>query len=130
MAYIYYNPNPRNRKNVGDCTVRALTKALNISWETAFIDLTMQAYEMGDMPSSNAIMSAYLHHKGFSRHIIDDTCPDCFTVKDFCYQYPLGTYILGTGSHVICVIDSDYYDSWDSGDEIPIYYYRKEIDQW
>ena len=77
--YVYFNPNPRKRNNVGDCTVRSVAKALNIPWETAYIDLVMQGYDIGDMPSSNLVMNAYLHSKGFTRHVIDDLCPDCFT---------------------------------------------------
>ncbi len=125
MSFIYFNPNPRKRNNVGDCTVRCISKALNLSWETAYIDLVAQGYEMGDMPSSNLVMSAYLHSKGFSRHVIDDLCPDCYTIKDFVSEHPHGTFILGTGSHVVCAQDGNYYDTWDSGDEIPIYYYER-----
>ncbi len=123
--YVYFNPNPRKRNNVGDCTVRSVSKALDIPWETAYIDLVMQGYSLGDMPSSNMVMSSYLHSKGFSKHVIDDLCPDCYTIKDFASEHPEGTYILGTGTHVVAVKDGQYYDSWDSGDEIPIYYYQK-----
>ena len=28
--------------------------------------------------------------------------------------------------NVIAVIDGDYYDSWDSGNEVPIYYWKQE----
>lgn len=128
--FVYYNPNPRNRKNVGDCTVRAIAKALNVSWETAYIDLVMQGYELADMPSSNVVMSSYLHSKGFSKHVIDDSCPDCYSIRDFAIDHPEGVYILGTGTHVVAVVDGSYFDSWDSGDEIPIYYYRKESSLW
>lgn len=128
--FVYYNPNPRNRKNVGDCTVRAISKALNVSWETAYIDLVMQGYELADMPSSNVVMSSYLHSKGFSKHVIDDSCPDCYSIRDFAIDHPEGVFILGTGTHVVAVVDGSYFDSWDSGDEIPIYYYRKESSLW
>ena len=33
-------------------------------------------------------------------------------------------YLIGTGSHAVAVIDGDYYDSWDSGNEIPAYFWR------
>lgn len=81
---------------------------------------------MKDMPSSNAIWGAYLHSKGFEREIIPNTCPDCYTVSDFCQDFPSGAYILGTGNHVVSVIDGDYYDTWDSGNETPIYFYHKQ----
>ena len=41
-------------------------------------------------------------------------------------DHPQGLYVLATGTHVITVIDGDYYDSWDSGDKIPLYYFKKE----
>ena len=36
MAYIPYNPNPVARR-VGDCAVRAVSKALGVDWEQAFL---------------------------------------------------------------------------------------------
>ena len=125
--FEYFNPNPRNSKNIGDCTVRAISKALDISWNNAFIDLVLQAYILADMPSSNAVVNAYLIANGFRKYVIDSSCPDCYTVRDFVRDHPKGTYILGTGTHVITVIDGIYYDSWDSGDESPQYYYKKEF---
>ena len=29
-------------------------------------------------------------------------------------------------SHVVCVEDGKYFDSWDSGNEIPLFYWEKE----
>ena len=82
---------------------------------------------MLDMPSANAVWGSYLRKKGFVREIIPNTCPDCYTVEDFCRDNPKGTYILALSGHVVAVIDGKYYDTWDSGDEIPIYYwYRKD----
>lgn len=126
MSYVYYNPNPRQRNNVGDCVIRAVSKALNISWETAYIDLVMQGYYMGDLPSSNAVLNSYLRSKGFKRHAIDELCPDCYSFADFAGEHFRGIYILGTGTHVACVIDGQLYDAWDSSDCIPLYYYVRE----
>ena len=63
---------------------------------------------------------------GFKRRSIPDTCPACYTIREFCEDHPVGTYILGTGSHVVAAIDGNVYDSWDSLDETPILYWRKE----
>ena len=123
--YRYFNPNPRG-KRVIDCTIRAIAKATDMTWDDVYIQLFLKGFEMKDMMASNAVWSAYLLDRGFSRATIPDTCPDCYTVKDFAWDNPRGTFILGTGSHAICVEDGDYFDSWDSGDEIPIYYFRKE----
>ena len=125
MAYIEYNPNP-SKKLVGDCVIRGITKVTNSDWKSVYIDILLQGYKMNDMPSSNSVWGAYLYSKGFRRYVIPNTCPDCYTVKDFCRDHLKGVYLLATGSHVIAVEDGNYYDTWDSGDEIPIYYWRKE----
>lgn len=125
MAYQYYNPNPLS-KSVGDCVIRALSKALDTDWYTIYSELTVQGYAMADMPSSNAVWGQYLKTKGFRRYIIPNTCPDCYTVADFCIDNPQGTYILATGSHVVTVHNSTWFDSWDSANEIPIFFWKKE----
>lgn len=127
MAYIEYNPNPVGRK-VGDCSVRAIAKALNMGWEAAYIALAINGLQMGDMPSSDSVWGATLRQHGFSRTTIFDSCPDCYTAREFCEDYPNGTYVLGFGGHVATVVDGDLYDSWDSSQEIPQYAWHKNTD--
>lgn len=123
--FIYYQDNPLG-KSVGDCSVRAISNTLEMSWEQTYIELCLQGFIMADMPSSNSVIDAYLRSKGFRKSIIPNTCPDCYTIADFADDHPRGVYLLATGEHVVSVVDGAYYDSWDSGKEIPIYYYRKE----
>ena len=125
IMFIFENPNPGG-SYVGDCVVRAISIATGKSWDEVFIELCLQGFKMHDMPSSNRVWNEYLKSKSFTRHIIPDTCPDCYTVRDFCGEHFKGTYILGTGSHVIAVKDGSYHDTWDSGDETPIWYWTKE----
>jgi len=123
MAFIEFNPNPVARK-VGDCSVRAISKALDMDWESAYILLTSNGLLMGDMPSADAVWGATLRQFGFNKHI----CPDCYTVTHFAAKNPVGTYVLALGGHVVTVVDGNYYDSWDSGDEYILYYWsRKEV---
>ena len=124
--WIEYNPNPTARR-VEDCSIRAVAKALNTDWETAYSLVTSAGYGMGDMPHSNSVWGAVLRQSGFYRSVIPNTCPDCYTASDFCRDHPHGTYVLGFGRHVATVVDGDLYDSWDSSKEIPVYYwYRKD----
>lgn len=125
MAFIYRNPNPRN-KLVGDCVIRAISIVSNQDWDDVFLDLMLTCYMLKDIPSSNQAWSTYLHKKGYRRYVIPDTCPDCYTIEDFTKDHPEGKYIVHTGSHVVAVIDGDYYDTWHSGEEIPIYYWKEE----
>lgn len=124
--FVRYNPNPTGR-NVGDCAVRAVAKALDISWEDAYAKIVSNGYAMGDMPSSDSVWGSVLRQNGFYREAIPNECPDCYTAKDFCKDNPYGIYVLGFGGHVATVVDGDLYDSWNSENEIPMYvWYRKE----
>ena len=125
MPYIQHNETPEGR-NGGDCTVRAIAKALGQSWELTYLGLTLQGYMMKDMPPENAVWGAYLKSMGFRRHMIPDSCPDCYTVADFAADHPQGTYLLALPGHVVCVEDGDWYDTWDSGGKTPLYYWKRE----
>lgn len=120
MAYRYFNPNPSG-KRVGDCVVRGISMVTGKSWAEVYMEICMTGYRMNDMPSSNAVWSAYLSSIGFTR----ETIPCCPTVIDFCNEHPTGTYILGTGSHIVAVESGDYYDAWDSGFETPVYCWER-----
>lgn len=123
--FVYYNPNP-NRNLVGDCVVRALCKLLNKRWLEVYAGICAQGAIMFDMPSSNAVWGAYLRRLGFVKEMLPDYCPDCYSVRDFCLDHPYGQYVLMLSGHVVAVEDGCYYDTWDSGDEIPLFYWRKE----
>lgn len=125
MGYINYNPNPK-RKLVGDCVIRAIAKTTNKDWEDVYLDIMVQGFIMHDMPSSNNVWGTYLMENGFRRYVIPDTCPDCYTINQFVMDRPDLTGILATGTHVVAVENGNYYDTWDSGNEIPIYYWQKE----
>jgi len=126
MAFIQFNPNP-SKKLVGDCVIRAISKATDQSWEDTYVSIVLRGLEMHDMPSSNSVWGSYLYNRGFRRNVIPNTCPDCYTVSDFCNEHPRGLYLLATGTHVIAVENGNYFDTWDSGNEIPVFYWRKEI---
>ena len=123
--YKYYNPNPTGRTTAGDCAIRAVAKALDIDWESAFAKITVNAFRMGDMPSSDSVWGSVLRMNGFYRENLPCTTRDCYTVREFAMDNPVGTYVVGTGSHVVTIIDGNYYDSWQSGDESVIYFWVK-----
>lgn len=125
MSWQFYNPNPYG-KLTGDCVIRALTLALGKSWDDVYLALSEFGFKNKTMPSVNETWTSFLRKSGFTRYIIPDSCPDCYTVRDFCEDHPQGTYILAAETHVIACVDGDYYDSWDSGSKIPIYYFKKE----
>lgn len=123
--FVKYNANPEH-KNVGDCTVRAISKLLDKDWQDIFIELMVQGLILCDMPSANHVWGDYLKSKGYHRHIIPNDLPTNYSVKDFCEDNPNGNFLLALASHVVAVKDGSYYDTWDSGSEIPIYYWEKK----
>lgn len=124
MAWIKYNPNPAGR-NVGDCSVRAISVALDVDWEEAYELIARAGFVMADMPSSDSVWSAVLRSHGFYREAVPNTCPECYTAADFAADHPKGIYVLGFGGHVATIVDGILYDSWDSSKEIPQYYWHK-----
>lgn len=122
MAFIFSNPNPHGIK-VGDCVIRAISIVLGQSWEQTYADLSLQGYVMADMPSSNNVWSAYLRSKGF----VCEAVAEPMTISDFADEKKEGSFLAATGTHVVAVIDGNYYDAWDSGDEIVSFYFYKEV---
>lgn len=128
MAFQEFMNNPTGRR-VGDCAVRAVSKALDTDWETAYIMLVSNGFMMGDMPSSDSVWGATLRQHGFIRETLPDACPDCYNVIDFIEQFPSGTYVLGFGGHTATVKDGVLYDSWDSSMERPQFFWRKRNEE-
>ena len=53
-----YNPNPVAGQRVGDCTVRAISKATDQDWETTYAGLTAYGFMLCDMPNANWVWGA------------------------------------------------------------------------
>lgn len=125
MSFIFENPNPK-KNLVGDCVIRGISILTDRPWEDIYLEIVSQGYFMYDMPSSNSVWGAYLKSQGYVRRAIPNSCPNCYSIVQFCNDHPRGRYLVATGTHVVAVIDGNYYDTWDSGNEIPVYYFEKE----
>lgn len=121
--WVKCNPNPLG-KTTGDCVVRALAIATGKSWRRIYDELCELGRIECELPNSNNIWGLYLEQAGGEQFLLPESCPRCITVKAFCERYQEGTYVIGTGSHAVTVIDGDYYDSWESGNETPSYFWR------
>lgn len=122
--WIKYNPNPMSAR-VGDCAVRAVSKATDSDWDTAYVHLILKGFELCDMPNANHVFGSYLREKGFQQRVLPDDCPACYTVNDFCRDHPRGVFVLIVNNHVVTVSDGDYYDVWESGGEPILYYWER-----
>lgn len=119
--YTFVNVNPC-KKLLGDCVVRAISLALDQSWEKTYIDLCIEGFMHCDMPNSNAVFASYLLSKDFKRQPMIDT----MTFKQFAESHNNGAYIVATGSHIAFIKNSVLYDNWDSSDEVVSYYFTKK----
>ena len=121
--WIYANPNP-DRKEVPDCVIRAICIALNKPWLEVSDELYSVARSQYSITSDDNIWGRYLYSLGFEPFVLPAVCPKCTTIKEFTAMYPHGTYIIGTGYHAVAVLEGNYYDSWDSGNEIATFFWR------
>lgn len=128
MGWSFYNPNPAGRDGI-DCTVRALTKALDIPWEKAYTMLAANGFALSNVMNANNVFDATLRQNGFKRYLIPDSCPICYTAEDFAEEHPEGTFVLAFGDHVCTVVDGTIYDSWDSRNRVPMFYWSKESEK-
>lgn len=122
-----YLNNPSGR-HVGDCAVRAISKAIGEDWDRAYAELALTGFTLKDMPSSDATINSLLRQYGFKRQIVPNTCPDCYTIADFANDHPTGTFIVATGNHVVCIENGTVWDSWNSLNEVPIYFWEEDTD--
>lgn len=121
--WIRCNPNPLG-KQTSDCVVRAIAIATEQSWRRTYRELCGLGEIEAEMPNANYVWGLSLKQHGAKQFLLPESCPQCITVRAFCEKYPDGIYVIGTGSHAVAVIDGDYYDAWDSGNEVPSYFWR------
>lgn len=60
--YIEFNNNPLARR-VDDCAVRAVSKALDTTWEAAYLMLALNGLQMCDMLIKHCMRSIYFMRK-------------------------------------------------------------------
>lgn len=113
---IYYNANTHNVHS-GDCVKRAISLAFNLDYEYIAKLLRQKAKEL--RINSWQVPSVFIP-------VIEDLLPygdlkeiyNNGTVAEFTAAHSVGTYIIQCGeeypNHLLCVIDGNIYDSWDS----------------
>jgi hypothetical protein len=104
--------------------VRAICAVTGLPWSTAHDALCVLSGELFDMPSTNRVWWTFLRGIGFEQMLLPNVCPDCYTVEDFARDHPKGKYVLGPYEHAVAVIDGDWWDTWDSGKTVPMYYFE------
>ena len=109
MSYMFYNANPESN-DIWDCSVRALSKALDINWEAAYTILSDYARERGLMLDSVESIEGFLDDN-FERF-----CDLNMTLGEFANTYSRGVFLVTMPGHITVVEDGVIYDSFDCSD--------------
>ena len=124
--WVKYNANSNN-KNVGDCVKRSLSVAYSMDYNDVGKELNKIKRDLGyNKFNVYPVFSKFLQNRGD----VFLTPSEDITVGDFCDLYNNGVYVLLCGkepkslSHMVSVVDGDYYDSWDSS---RYYVYRYSV---
>jgi len=124
MSFIEFNPNPKG-KVAEDCTVRAIACLTNKSWDDAYMLVCVGGLIEKTIPDQKVAISTLMELLGYTNHQLPNVCPKCYTIRDFCRDFPRGNYLVATGSHVVAVINGNYYDAFDSGNEVLLNYWSE-----
>lgn len=127
--FKYYQPNKKDLKDkVGDCSIRAFTKALNMDWLEVFDALYPYAREAQCLFNQKGAYEPFLKDRGWIYTPLKRG--DKQTVINFVSNHKEGTFILyikvGFGTHLVAVEDGYFWDTWDCGQKYVYGYYKKE----
>lgn len=118
--FQYYQPNKKDLKDrYGDCTIRALSKALDCTWLEAFDKMIpyCREYQVSNIfAAPSSVERKMIEPLGFEYHGISNKKGSRRpTVDEFAKGHPVGTFILNVANHEVACVDGKYYDTWDSG---------------
>ena len=128
--YKYFQPNKKDLKdNHGDFAIRALCKALDKTWVEIFDGLVPYAREQQCYLCQKPSYESFLNANNFVYTSIGRISKD-MTVKKFASKHNRGTFIVylkvGFQTHMVCVQDGDWYDTWDCGNRCVYGYYERK----
>jgi hypothetical protein len=112
--YVFYNANPKKLLSSSDCVIRAISKALNKSWEDVYMDLVKIGLETKAMPSQKKTFEKYLNELGYATEKQprkeDNTK---YTADEFAKKNKKGIYIINLANHLSVLVDGKIYDTWN-----------------
>ncbi len=116
--FHYYNANPKGIR-AGDCAIRALSLALNQTWEDTLQGLTELALKCKRSPTETTTIAKYLNKKGWRKELQPKHLDAIkYTGKQFIdARLKNSVIICKIGPHHISVIyGGRFYDTWDPSD--------------
>ena len=130
-SFHYYNANPKNRIT-GDCVIRALSVAMDKSWDEVMTDLCAYAIKTKYAPLNPECYGRYLEDNGWRKtkqprkddntKYTGEEFVKYRKSKDIRYVAHIGTH------HIVAIKDGKVWDTWDGTDGAIGVYWSKVID--
>lgn len=110
--FKYYNANPLKR-NVSDCSVRAISLATEHTWDETYIMLSNYARQRAITFSEVEFINEFLSER------YECLCENknIRTLRDFLSLELPGRYLVTMQGHITCVVDGTCYDTFDPSDK-------------
>jgi len=111
-----------NKKNIGDCVIRAIAIGLDQTYKTTLKELCELAVEMGGLPNSQWVYEPYLYSKGYQKHKMPKYANGKrYKVK----RLKEKNVLVHTRKHLTAVVDNTVKDTWDTREQYCFNYYTK-----
>ena len=135
--FEYYNPNPiydekkhRHKRWIRcDCTVRTISKALDVSWTDAYHMLCEAGESIGEMPDTRDAVEIVLLNNGFEtvkmpRPRLGEQRE---RVRDIVEMTDDGDTVIvcNCRHHTVCLQDGKIWDTWNSANLVVFTYWIK-----
>lgn len=109
-TFHYYNANPKGRIT-GDCTFRAVSTALGISWEQTVMEMAEFSCKTGYAINDKKGIEKFLQSKGWVKHKQPRKADNTkYTGSEFCNEINSDIAFVGKsviadigGHHIVCI---------------------------
>lgn len=130
MEFQLLNLNPKGWKT-GDCVVRALAGANNMSWESTYLSLCEIGAKKCRMPNDKATYEAFLKERGWVKQKMP-VWYDAFgkknryTVEDLAKEFPDKKMVVSVAHHLTFIDKGVLKDLWNCGSKSVGNYWIKD----
>lgn len=107
--YTYYQPN--TVRNTSDCSIRAISKIWECSWDDALDLIVKYAKKYKDQTNCSTNLNTILYEE-LGMHVYLPARR--MTFEKFAKLHPVGVYALNSEEHICACVNGQLYDSWDS----------------
>lgn len=112
--FVKSNPHPLGNGKIGDCVIRALSHATGKTWLQVYDELCEIGRRIYCPMVWRDSYDEFLTKNGFVWHPVKrEKGVKALTVKTFAEKFANGVYVLRLASHLTCVKDGYWYDTWN-----------------